>query len=378
MKELCDSILNVGGEVITFGCSMAGYGALLFGSILKVDKILALSPTCPKYTQRNAVLNELSIHIERYEELRNVLTASECKKILIYGGVAPQDYASALEFDVLLNSKSTLVNGASHQIIEPLLHKYGLKEILDFSDVRFNSTSINLSDLECIDYYKAAVNYRYCESDVTAHDLLSVARDNIEKIVLDDFCCVFYADLLLKNFRDHPLIKRLVLDGLRLSRPVSLLSLRLLKNSLSQHDEEFVYKYCSRGVEFARNKNLTSSEDCMKMIALISEIIRSLSNTSLTAEFLKVHSIENNGLVNERVVIVNQTGKFNSKDVFSKVMLESNMEIADVLREIAFAFKEVGDLTTACVLLEKALEQRPSGPVIRKALERYRKEFDVI
>ena len=373
LKRICDSILDHDGQVMTFGCSKGGYGALLFGSILKVNKILAFSPTCPEYTPREVVQNNLQKHIAQYEHVKGYIFQSESQKVLIYGGIAPQDYASVLEFGTLLNSNSTVVDGASHQIIQPLLHRYSFNELLDLSIEDFNESSVDLLSVDCVEYYKAAVQYRYRKSETSASDLLFVTRKHKEKIISDNFYSVFFALLLQERYRENPLVKQIAIEALGLTRPVSLLSLRLLSSSLSQHTESFVLKYCSHALGCANDKGLISPEDREKMIDAIIYIARSLVDKTAVEGFFKV--VRN---VTGRQVSINKLAGITSKNVFSNINLVENMEVADVLRETAFAFKAVGDVSTALLIMEKALEQRPDGPVIRKTLEQYRKELDAI
>lgn len=67
----------------------------------------------------------------------------------------------------------------------------------------------------------------------------------------------------------------------------------------------------------------------------------------------------------------------NSEDVeeFTNIKnkLKNDFDSADVLREVAFSFEKVGDIETALSVMQRALEQRPTGPVIKRKIEEYKK-----
>jgi hypothetical protein len=371
IKGICDSILESDGEIITFGCSTGGYGALLFGSMLQADKILAFSPTCPEYTQRKVILGALEKHAEQYKQVKSAIFQSESKKFLIYGGVDAQDYASILEFDGVFNADITSVNGASHQIIEPLLHRYGLNDLLELSTVDFNKNGIDLRERNFVEYSTVAVNHRYKKSDATAHELISAARKHEGRIIKDDFYSVFYSVLLLEHYENYPLTKRLVLEALKLGRPVSLLSLDLLVKTLTQFDDEFIFSYCSYGIECANNKDLMSSEERSKMSLAIIRIVQSLGGQR-AVDFFEVHKLENDVLINNLSGMAEGSGDVSTRLIFSKLEARKHVGAADILRDTAIAFEKAGDLLTAFTIMGKALEQRPHGPYIRKMLNKYR------
>ena len=54
-------------------------------------------------------------------------------------------------------------------------------------------------------------------------------------------------------------------------------------------------------------------------------------------------------------------------------MLQPNIEIADILREIALLFENKKDIYTALNIMEEAYVHRPDSPNIRKKIEEYKK-----
>ncbi len=61
---------------------------------------------------------------------------------------------------------------------------------------------------------------------------------------------------------------------------------------------------------------------------------------------------------------LNEFASLNSK-------LSADSHSADILREVAFAFEESGDIQTALKLMQQALILRPSGPLIKQKIEEY-------
>ena len=78
--------------------------------------------------------------------------------------------------------------------------------------------------------------------------------------------------------------------------------------------------------------------------------------------------------------VLGNTGLFNSLEnhaLFSKIrsrIIDSH-ESADILREVAFAFENSGDIETAREVMKKAKMLRPSGPIIKQKLDDYLKKL---
>jgi hypothetical protein len=48
----------------------------------------------------------------------------------------------------------------------------------------------------------------------------------------------------------------------------------------------------------------------------------------------------------------------------------------DILREVAFAFEQSGDISTALTIMQKALELRPTGPTIKQKVKEYQAKLE--
>ncbi|MEL0630489.1 hypothetical protein [Psychromonas aquatilis] len=70
------------------------------------------------------------------------------------------------------------------------------------------------------------------------------------------------------------------------------------------------------------------------------------------------------------------TQKMNSKLVFGNLSFSDTTKPADALRDIALAFEALGDKEMAYTLMCKALEQRPTGPVIKKKVSQLKVEIE--
>lgn len=64
-----------------------------------------------------------------------------------------------------------------------------------------------------------------------------------------------------------------------------------------------------------------------------------------------------------------------SKLIFSDVSFNEKHEPAEILRDLALRYEKIGDFKTALSLMEKALEQRPKGPLIKSKIEEYKKRL---
>lgn len=62
-----------------------------------------------------------------------------------------------------------------------------------------------------------------------------------------------------------------------------------------------------------------------------------------------------------------------SKLIFSDVSFNEKHEPAEILRDLALRYEKIGDFKTALSLMEKALEQRPKGPFIKRKVDKYKK-----
>jgi hypothetical protein len=63
-----------------------------------------------------------------------------------------------------------------------------------------------------------------------------------------------------------------------------------------------------------------------------------------------------------------------SKIILSQLTFSNKTQPADALREMALAFKKIGDKNTAYTLMCKALEQRPDGAVIKEKVKEWSSE----
>ncbi|MDD3476763.1 MAG: hypothetical protein PHI38_07830 [Sulfurimonas sp.] len=65
-------------------------------------------------------------------------------------------------------------------------------------------------------------------------------------------------------------------------------------------------------------------------------------------------------------------------DIFMKLerKITPEYKAPDILREVAFAFEQSGDISTALTIMQKALELRPTGPTIKQKVKEYQAKLE--
>ncbi len=81
-------------RVFTFGCSMGGYGAILYGTLLEVEAVLAFGPAIPKYSTPLKGKSFYNESVSRFNELEEILLDSEVKALLLFGDRSLMDVCS--------------------------------------------------------------------------------------------------------------------------------------------------------------------------------------------------------------------------------------------------------------------------------------------
>ncbi|WP_047049254.1 hypothetical protein [Vibrio mexicanus] len=106
------------GNVYTFGCSMGGYGALVYGSLLNAEMILAFGASTPLTSE---FINEnRASHIKIWNDLAPSVLGSKAKKFIFYGDSTFNDLASYSIFSQSNNVVSELYMMAAHALVVPL------------------------------------------------------------------------------------------------------------------------------------------------------------------------------------------------------------------------------------------------------------------
>lgn len=93
----------------------------------------------------------------------------------------------------------------------------------------------------------------------------------------------------------------------------------------------------------------------------------------INIELLEVPLVEE--VVKEYELKKQQEDQMQKNKVFKNLQnsIKSEHQAPDLLREVALAFEQSGDIVTALSVMQKALELRPNGPFIKKKVEEYTK-----
>lgn len=121
-------------QVITLGCSMGGYGALLYGSLLKVKTIIALGPSLPLYSESFLGKPERKKHVDIYKGLERIIIESNTEKIIIHGDSMISDILTHEKLKKSKNSVCRHLWGCSHSQAEILKGKLNLSVFIENKD----------------------------------------------------------------------------------------------------------------------------------------------------------------------------------------------------------------------------------------------------
>lgn len=396
LNDLCLDLVGEHSFITVFGCSIAGYGALLYGSMLNAGKIIALSPLCPLFSRRKSVQNNAITHADQYKLVRHHITESPNKKFIIFGGVAARDHASANEFKVLKNSEIRLIEGMAHKNVEPLLHNYGMDFLLSIDNLGFLRSDIDFSDPIHDEYSTIILAFHYSQDQTLLGPVVDVASRLVEEIIKSHFYTTLLASILSKHLKGDALTTQYLQEALAAHRPVSLLSLELLVDNGEQFENSFILDYLERGIAHANDKKLSSNDIRQKITKGILAFLNSLPHDEGVEAFYQRNGIDSSdrnvdggvirkGGINDMEYTASNSPDDNAekitkeskeestgKDTVLEVLLSHDMEIADILRETAIAYQELGRVDVANIIMQQALIERPEGPYIKRKLEEYR------
>ena len=133
--------------IYTFGCSMGGYGAALYGSLLDVKAILAIGPTVPLYSEFFNAHESRQEHYEQFNKLKTLLIESEVEKVFLYGDRTLNDILSYQFFAKSAKTKCEIYLGTPHALIMllvqimPLSELFGIMTSNNLAQIPFKSTN---------------------------------------------------------------------------------------------------------------------------------------------------------------------------------------------------------------------------------------------
>lgn len=160
-------------EIYTFGCSMGGYGSVLYGSLLDAKAVLAIGASTPTYSEMLNGHERRHEHYSIFEEQKAQLTNSSVKKIILYGDRTLNDILSYQFFSKLPNTTSKIYLEAPHVLVMLLAQVMPLPELVQImlegelekipfeSTVHYNKSAwlIDYSDSSQVDGINAPENF---------------------------------------------------------------------------------------------------------------------------------------------------------------------------------------------------------------------------
>lgn len=137
LKALNEIIEDLPGDnirIITLGCSMGGYGALLYGALLKVNKILALGASIPEFSESLLGKKERSEHVDIYKSLESKIIDSDVEKLVLHGDSTISDILTHQRLRFSNNTVSKHLHGCTHALITILAGKMDIKQLIEDVD----------------------------------------------------------------------------------------------------------------------------------------------------------------------------------------------------------------------------------------------------
>lgn len=134
LKKIIENLPGEDVKVITLGCSMGGYGALLYGALLKVNKILALGASVPEFSESFLGKKERSEHVEIYKSLENKIINSDSEKLILHGDSTISDILTHRRLRFSKNAISKHLHGCTHALVAILASKIDLRQLIENID----------------------------------------------------------------------------------------------------------------------------------------------------------------------------------------------------------------------------------------------------
>jgi hypothetical protein len=134
-------------EITTFGCSMGGYGSVLYGTLLNAKNILAIGPSTPRYTEYLNSKASRERHCEIFDEQIPLLKNGQANKVILSGDRTLNDILSYHFFSSLPNTVIEIYYEMPHEFVVLLAQVMPLHNLIelmirkDFDKIPFENTS---------------------------------------------------------------------------------------------------------------------------------------------------------------------------------------------------------------------------------------------
>jgi hypothetical protein len=223
-------------KIFTFGCSMGGYGALLYGSLLSANSTLTFSPSYPRYC---SVLWQTPYYQDvscKAESLIDVIMDTSSSNQIYYGDRGIGDVCSHLIFRDIKGC-STIYKNTCHALIYIVVQYMDLSVVID----RFKNNSLNLDQVDTLSAYS---NFTFLDRAIYIGNLYfdrsrvpnAFEITNAEKITGP------IASALSELYLKTDIVKSKELLFLAMKNSINIRILRLIYSSLELDDVERVYR----------------------------------------------------------------------------------------------------------------------------------------
>lgn len=366
IKQAIAQIMDDDAYITTIGCSMGGYGALLYGAMLGVDKVVGFSPSCPKFTVREEIAKNRPLHVEQYNRVKSKIFEFQGEKQLIYGDLSPQDHASFFEFQYLHNTSSLMIENMPHQVVEPLIHIYGLDALLYADDLTYLESGFDISDMKRFPYAEAFSKILYAPN-FRRHDMEVLANQYAEKILESNCYISLFAFHLVRSGSETAEAGRFFDAAFDAERPVNLFALRLMRNNLHRFDEQLVCDYCLRAIDYLSDKCHTAEPHRVQIRKALGDIVSIMVDQgrlkALQLCYEKFHGIV-------PVALLNEIKKYN---FFIKLGEKYHVDIAMLAKEFGQGLEMVSNAGPAFAMFKLADFLGSKEDIVQKKLQAYKK-----
>lgn len=131
INEILQELPGENIQVITLGCSMGGYGALLYGTLLNVNKILALGPSIPLYSESFLAKEYRNQHIAIYNKFEDRIINSNIEKVILHGDSMISDILTHQRLRTSNNATCRHLWGCNHTLTAILASKMALRVFVE-------------------------------------------------------------------------------------------------------------------------------------------------------------------------------------------------------------------------------------------------------
>ncbi|WP_323913182.1 hypothetical protein [Aeromonas veronii] len=175
INEILQELPGENIQVITLGCSMGGYGALLYGTLLNANKVIALGPSLPLYSESFLGRSERLKHVDIYLRYERRIIDSEVQKIIVHGDSIISDILTHEKLKHARNSVCKHLRGCSHSQAEILKGKLNLSDFIE-------NTSIALEHIENIypSFDFPQDQYKLLQRMFAPENLDGICRDSLK------------------------------------------------------------------------------------------------------------------------------------------------------------------------------------------------------